>query len=42
MADHEILGVLLKDIKHALKPKVKKDPATALSEAYKEFLKVFS
>ena len=32
----------MRDIEHALKPKIKTDPATVLPEVYKEFLKVFS
>ena len=40
--NHEVFSVSLKDIKHALKPKIKTDPATVLLEVYKEFLKVFS
>ena len=32
----------LENIKQALKPKVKTDPAMTLPEAYKDFLKVFS
>ena len=40
--DHEVFSVSLKVIEHALKPKIKTDPATVLPEVYKEFLKVFS
>ena len=40
--DHEVFSVLLRDIEHALKPKIKTDPATVLPEVYQEFLKVFS
>ena len=40
--DHEVFSILLRDIEHALKPKIKTDPATVLPEVYKEFLKVFS
>ena len=40
--DHEVFSVLLRDIEHALKPKIKTDPATVLPEVYREFLKVFS
>ena len=32
----------MRDIEHALKPKIKTNPATVLPEVYKEFLKVFS
>ena len=40
--DHEVFSNSLKDIKHALKPKIKTDLATVLPEVYQEFLKVFS
>ena len=40
--DHKVFSISLKDIEHALKPKIKTDPATVLPEVYKEFLKVFS
>ena len=40
--DHEVFSVSLRDIEHALKPKIKTDPATVLPEVYREFLKVFS
>ena len=40
--DHEVFSVSLRDIEHALKPKIKADPATVLPEVYNEFLKVFS
>ena len=40
--DHKIYSVSLKDIKQALKPKAKTNPATVLPEHYNEFLKVFS
>ena len=40
--DHEVFSVSFRDIKHALKPKIKTDPAIVLLEVYKEFLKVFS
>ena len=40
--DHEVFSVLLRDIEHASKPKIKTDPATVLAEVYREFLKVFS
>ena len=40
--DHEVFSVSLKDIEHALKPKIKTDPATVLLEVYREFPKVFS
>ena len=40
--DHEVFSISLRDIEHALKPKIKTDPATVLPEVYKEFLKVFS
>ena len=40
--DHEVFNVSLRDIKHALKSKIKTDPATVLPEVYKEFLKLFS
>ena len=40
--DHEVFRVSLRDIEHALKPKIKTDPATVLPEVYREFLKVFS
>ena len=40
--DHEVFSVLLRDIKHALKPKIKTDPAPVLPKVYKKFLKVFS
>ena len=40
--DHEVFSVSLRNIEHALKPKIKTDPATVLPEVYKEFLRVFS
>ena len=40
--DNEIFSVSLINIKQALKPKVKTDPATALPEAYKNFLNVIN
>ena len=40
--DHKVFSILFKDIEHALKPKIKKNPATVLPEVYREFLKVFS
>ena len=40
--DHEVFRVSLRDIEHALKPKIKTDPAIVLPEVYREFLKVFS
>ena len=40
--NHEVFSISLRDIEHALKPKIKTDPATVLPKVYKEFLKVFS
>ena len=40
--DHEIFSVLLREIEQALKSKVKRDPATTLPKAYKDFLNIFS
>ena len=40
--DYEVYNVSLTDIKQALNYKVKTDLATALLEAYEEFLKVFN
>ena len=40
--NHKIYSIFLRDIKQALKPKTKTNPATVLPEHYKEFLKVFS
>ena len=40
--NHKIYSVFLRDIKQALKPKTKTNPATVLPEHYKEFLKIFS
>ena len=32
--DHEVFSISLRDIEHALKPKIKTDPATVLPEVY--------
>ena len=39
--DHEDYSMFLRVIKLALKPRAKRDPATALPEAYKKASKVF-
>ena len=40
--DHKIYSFSLRDIKQALKPKTKTDPATVLPKHYKKFFKIFS